>query len=270
MTLYSSHRMYDVTPSVAALWEALYARVSALAGVPLAPLHMPPPTPIDALWARPDLGLAQMCGWPFHRADPQPTPLAAPVPDAAEAGGRPVYWSDMVVRADAPYTRLEDTFGTRIAWTVEGSHSGFNAPRRLLLDAARETGGPLYAESVGPVVTPRGAIESVLEGRADIAPVDGFFLLLLRRHEPELAARIRVIAQTPQAPLPLLVASPGVPEATVAALRAALLALDTDAEAAPLMADLCLRRFVPVDPAAYAEGQHWHEDALAAGYPRPA
>ena len=153
---------------------------------------------------------------------------------------------------------------------MEGSHSGFNAPRRLQLDAARARGGPLYAESVGPLVTPRGAIETVLDGRADVAPVDGVFLLLLRRHEPGLAARIRVIAQTPQAPIPLLVASPGVPGATAAALRAALLALDADAEAAPLLADLCLRRFVPVDVAAYAEGQRWHEAALAAGYPRPA
>ncbi|MEY8842147.1 phosphate/phosphite/phosphonate ABC transporter substrate-binding protein [Cribrihabitans sp. XS_ASV171] len=260
-------RMYNANPAVAGLWRAVLERAAERAGVPLEVIDYPAPAPLEALWSRPDMGAVFMCGWPFRRSEPRPQIVAAPVPDSPFCEGAR-YCSVMVVRAESRFETLEDTFGGRIAWTDEGSHSGFNAPRRLLMAHAR--GRPLYSESVGPVVTPRASVEAVLEGRADVGPVDSLFFHLLERHEPEVAARLRVVARTDCAPIPVLVAAPDVPAGTVAALGRALEECGRDPGCADLLRELCLRGFERVaDPERYALTERWDAEARAAGYPRP-
>ena len=118
-------RMYAVTPPVEAAWRALLEHVTADAQVPLDYLPYPAPQPLEALWSRPDLGAVLMCGFPIALQLAPVVPIAAPIPRAQWAGGRAVYRTDLIVREEAPYRRLEDTFGLRAGWTVEHSHSGF-------------------------------------------------------------------------------------------------------------------------------------------------
>src|SRR5206468_2162780 len=122
-------RMYAVTPEAEIAWRELLARVGAEAGVALDYMPYPAPQPLEQLWARPDLGAVQMCGYPIALRLADVVPLAAPIPDAAWAEGRAVYRTDLIVRADAPYRTLPDTFAGKLGWTVEHSHSGFNALR---------------------------------------------------------------------------------------------------------------------------------------------
>lgn len=259
-------RMYNLTPGLADLWHGLLEAVAGRAGVALEIVVHPAPLPLGPLWARGDMGLVFMCGWPFWRADPRPVAVAAPVPVGAGCTG-PHYCSDMIVRADSPFRTLAETFGHRITWTDVYSHSGFNAPRHLL-NGLRGDRTRLYAETVGPVVTARAALDSVLAGRSDVAPLDSYVHALLRRHEPETVAAVRVVARTPCAPVPLLVASPGVDQAAVAGLRAALLGAADDPTLAPFLAPLCLDGFAPVpDPSVYAVGEAWARAAVADGYP---
>ena len=135
-------------------------------------------------------------------------PLAAPIPRAPWAGGRPLYRTDLIVRADAPYRTLEDTFGGRAGWTVEHSHSGFNAFRHhlLALPHARR-GRRSIAEMRGNLVTARNVLDAVREGRIDVGPLDAYWHLLIARHAPELTAGIRVLASTPLTPMPAFVAA---------------------------------------------------------------
>lgn len=261
--LIANARMYAATPSVADAWGRLFAAVATRSGVPLEVIAHNAPAPLDALWARRDMGAVFMCGWPFRRTDPPPAPVAAPVPEDEDG---PVYRTDFIARTDGPIRRLEDAFGGVMAWTAEGSHSGWNAPRRLLADHAG--GGALFARTIGPVVTPRGAIEAVLSGEADVAPLDGYFHALLRRHEPETAAKLRIVARTVPAPIPLLVASREAPAEAVDCLRRALVSLHGDEEGRALLAPLALSRFAEVDPEAYALTERWTAEAEAAGYPR--
>ena len=125
--------MYAATPDAAEAWAELLRWVAGRSGVALDVLSHPPPAPMTALWGRPDLGAAFMCGRPWMRAEPRPVPVSAPLPSPPRYGGRPRYCTDLVVRADSPHRTLEDTFGGRIGFTVEESHSGFNAPRHHLL-----------------------------------------------------------------------------------------------------------------------------------------
>ena len=75
----ASFRMYNAVPRAAQAWRALFARVFADAGTDIRMIEHAWPEPIDALWAKPDLACAFMCGWPFARS-PGMQAIAAPVP----------------------------------------------------------------------------------------------------------------------------------------------------------------------------------------------
>src|SRR5512144_476635 len=158
-------RMYAVSPRVTAAWNALLGWAIARAGVACTVIDYTPPQPLSALWERADLGCAFMCGYPLARASPAPVVLAAPVPSPAAYRGRPVYWTDVVVRADSPFAALADVFGKRMAYTTLDSQSGCHALRALCAPLAAAHGGRLFAEIVGPLLTPRAVIDAVIEGR---------------------------------------------------------------------------------------------------------
>ena len=187
--LAANARMYSVTPAVKAAWQHLFAWVAQASGVPLAYLDHAAPAPLETLWARDDLGAAFMCGFPFASAARKPQILAAPVPSPPRYGGKPQYCTDFTVRADSAFSSLSDTFGGRIGWTVEHSQSGYRAVRHHLaaLRAAQ------FAQWIGPLVTPRRVIDAVLAGEIDVGPLDSWVHDLLRRHQPETAAQLRVV-----------------------------------------------------------------------------
>jgi ABC-type phosphate/phosphonate transport system substrate-binding protein len=115
-----------------------------------------------------------MCGYGIALGLAKVSPVAAPIPRTSWAAGRPVYRTDLIVRADAPYRTLEDTFGGRAGWTVEHSHSGFNAFRHHLLPYRSPQRPALYGEMCGGLVTARNVLDSVREGRIDVGPLDAY------------------------------------------------------------------------------------------------
>jgi len=197
-------------------------------------------------------------------------PLAAPIPRARWAAGKAVYRSDLIVRENAPYRTLADTFGGRAAWTVEHSHSGFNAFRHHLL-AYRSAARPaLYAQMQGPLVTARRILDAVRDGRIDVGPLDAYWHLLIARHEPALVSGIRVLESTELAPIPALVAAAGMSEPQIARLTQALAGAARRPWFAELGDFLCLDGFVAVGAQDYAPTVEWARQAEAAGYARPA
>src|SRR5262249_20066794 len=148
--LVASARMYAVAPTAADAWRALLACAARAADVDLEYVEHAAPAPLSELWARPDLGCAFMFGWPFARSHPQPRLLAAPIPAAPRYEGRPIYFTDLIVRADSPFATLADTFGHRLAYTTTDSQSGFNALRHHLLAFRTRARPRLYREIVGP------------------------------------------------------------------------------------------------------------------------
>ena len=117
--LIANARMYAVAPGAIAAWKRLFAWLAAESGVPLSVIDHAFPALLSELWARDDLGCAFMCGWPYLRHGSVHQVIAAPVPSADYAGGRPVYCSHFVVRADSAFRALEDTFGHRFAFTIK-------------------------------------------------------------------------------------------------------------------------------------------------------
>ena len=263
-------RMYAVTPGVEAAWQVLLERVAADAGVELGYLRYPAPRPLELLWSRPDLGAVLMCGFPIALGLAPVVPIAAPIPRAVWAGGRAVYRTDLIVRQDAPYRVLEDTFGARAGFTVAHSQSGCNAFRHELLRFRTPQRPALYAEMVGNLITARNILDSVREGRIDIGPLDAYWHRLITQHAPHLTAGIRVLAMTPLTPIPAFVAAAAAPHDMVERLRAAFLAAATQRWFAPLADALQLAGFEPVSAASYALFLDWDRAARAAGYDQPA
>ena len=263
-------RMYAVTPPVEAAWQSLLAQVTRAAGVPLDYLPYPAPQPLEQLWARSDVGAVLMCGYPIALKLAPVLPIAAPIPRAPWSQGRAVYRTDLIVRADAPYRTLEDTFGGRAGWTVEHSHSGFNAFRYHLLAYRTSERPALYAEMRGNLVTARNVLESVRAGRIDVGPLDAYWHLLIARHAPGLTGGVRVLTSTEVAPMPAFVAAAGAPADMIGRLRGAFLAAHGQRWFGPLAELLLLEGFAEVSEESYAPLLQWERAAKAAGFDRPA
>lgn len=275
-------RMYSVSPEAAALWRTLLTAIIAKTAHPVTVIDHPSPLPLEDLWSRSDQGAVFMCGLPFSRARPQPALIAAPVPSPAEFGEQPQYWSELVVRANSEFRTVADAFGGRLAFTVPESQSGCVAALTYFMSmdaaaadfaaadaaaavagaahavaahaAAPAAGRPWFSEIAAPTITPLGALNAVVTGVADIAPLDAYAFRLLQRFRPDLTSQVRSVGQTVPTPIPPLVASTHGLEA----LQSAFLGAHRDATLRRLMEQLLLHRFAQPAPAAY--------DSLRSGF----
>jgi ABC-type phosphate/phosphonate transport system substrate-binding protein len=237
-------RMYAINDAVATAWRRLFEWIAREADVPLDAVAHAAPLPLADLWLRPDLGCALMCGFPWaswSKSIERPTPLVVPIPSPPAFGGKPVYWTDIIVRADSRLESVADLDGVRFAFTVEDSQSGYQAPRRFFAEHAH--GGRFFAATVGPLNTPRRVVEAVIANEADAGPMDAWWHALLHRHEPALAAELRTVATTRPTPIPLVVCGTGIEDAVRQRLVAAFERVERVPELAEIRDLLLLARF---------------------------
>lgn len=217
-------RMYSATPAVKRAWNDVLGWALREAELPWEVIDYDMPAPLSALWSRSDLGCAMMCGLPYSQRSPRPTLIAAPVPASGRCAGRPLYWTEFMVRAASGYGTLEETFGGVIGYTVEDSMSGFVAVRRHLRGFREPDRPQLFRKAVGGLVNARRVIEALGAEEIDVGPVNSYYHELLKKNDPAFAAKVRVVASTAAAPIPPLVATATLAEGDVKTLRAALLA----------------------------------------------
>jgi ABC-type phosphate/phosphonate transport system substrate-binding protein len=239
-------RMYSATPQAKAAWKTLLGEVLARAGLDWKVIDYDPPAPLAALWERSDLGCVMMCGLPYSQRRPRPTLVAAPIPSPPRYGGRPVYFTDIAVRADSKFYRLEDTFGGVVGVTLPDSMSGYVALRRHLAPHGRN----LYRKEVSGLLNARKVIEALDEGRIDLGPLDSYYYDLLKAGDPAFAAKVRIIDSTRAAPIPPLIATAKIAPRELQRLRAALLAVGGREE-------LLLKGFAVPAPQDYDGLQPW-------------
>jgi ABC-type phosphate/phosphonate transport system substrate-binding protein len=243
-------RMYSVTPASAEAWRNVIGWAAREAGVPVEFIEHAPPKLLSDLWARSDLGIVQMCGLPASLRAPPPTILAAPVPSLARYEGKAVYMSDIAVKADSPFRKLEDTFGGVAGYTLKDSQSGYFAWRTLLLTRYPQA---KYRKIVGGLLNPRGVIKALVEGRIDVGPLDGYVFDLIRAGDPAFASQVRVIASTDPTPMPPLVATASLTEKQMGALRDAFLKVHDERSLDEARKALLVERFVVPDLSVYDE-----------------
>ncbi len=256
--------MYSVSAQVADLWRRLLLELGRGSGTALEVVEHPAPAPLEQLWQREDQAAVFMCGLPYARGVSAARIIAAPVPSPPDFQGLPRYWSELVVRSDSHFATLADTFGRRIAFTVAESQSGHAAALNFL--RTQPGADPRYAEVVAPCVTPLGALKAVIDGAADVAPIDSYAFALLARYCPELTSQVRIVARTAPTPIPPLVASADAfadSAGPLNALQAAFLEAHLEPGLRVLMQALLLERFVLPGAATYEQLNVDFEESLA-------
>ena len=189
-----------------------------------------------------------------------PKIVAAPVPSPARYGGKPIYFSDLVVRADAPFRTLDEALPHRVGYTLKDSQSGYLALRHHVLDRTARPGA-----IVGPLVTARRVLEAVVAGEIDLGSLDSYVHDILRFHEPALAAGARVLETTAPTPIPPFVATGPVDDATLGRLQDSFLAVADERSLDRPRAALQLRGFAITRPEDYELQRRRAETVEASG-----
>jgi phosphonate transport system substrate-binding protein len=196
--------------------------------------------------------VAFLCGLPYVRlCRDRPGmlwPLAAPVLDEARCQDRPVYFSDVIVRRDAPFQSFGDLRGRSWAYNDPDSFSGYLLVRHHLLQMGeteaffgRLTFSGRHQES----------IRQVRAGEVDASAIDSQVLGVERRRNPDAAEDLRVIASLGPSSIPLIVATARVHEDLQMPLRDALCELGRDPFSRAVLAEGLIRRFTPIGDRAY-------------------
>ena len=239
------------------LFRVIAGRIAAVTGRPVElefETSVSGPTPETDPFGSGRADLAFVCGpsWAMLRAGGAPVAFipSAPVFDDPRNGGKPVYFSDVIVAAGHPARRLADLRGGRWAYNDRESLSGWH--RMIERLAAAGLGDP---DGFFSRVFASGAhvrsIDLVAAGEADVSAVDSNALLLARRRAPDLAGRLRVIESWGPTPIQPLLASAALDARARAEVLSALMTLDGDAAGRLALAEYGVLRFAPVDPASY-------------------
>ena len=267
----NGHAYYAVTQGVEAAYRELLERIGRAAGIAFDFLSYPLPQPQEELWSRSDLGCIFMtCGYPIAVGRLTVTPIAAPIPSAQWSQGRALYRSDLIVKADSRYRTLSDTFGGRLGWTTNHSHSAFNALRHHLLQYRTPARPTLYSSVVGDLGSVRKLFEAICNGTIDVGSIDAYWHLLLQRHRPDFAARVRVVESTATAPIPAFVGSPAVSREVSDQLAASLASAHRQTWFPPLAAAIMIKGFSACALGDFDIIRAREDEAVRAGYPVPA
>jgi len=177
--------------------------------------------------------------------------LVAPVYDDPRNAGRPVYYSEVVVRGDAPWADFAAAAReARWAYNDEGSLSGYHSVLRQA--QALGLGRDVFADAVN-AGSHLNALDLLARGGADAAAIDANVLALRLHERPDALAGLRVVDTLGPHPVQPVVVRAGLPDAVKHALREAFLALDAASDASGLLARYRITRLVPVDDADYPE-----------------
>ncbi len=179
----------------------------------------------SAQWRRPDLLVSQTCGFPLmHDLNGQLEVLATPVYDVEGCSGTS-YSSVIVVSADGGVSRLEDLEGATAAYNAVDSLSGHLALKCVVAPLSKD--GRFFKQLMKSG-SHRASMQLVCDAKADVAAIDCVSYALARRHRPELAAGLAVIAHGPAAPALPYVTAAGRPAGEIERLKHALSAAAAD------------------------------------------
>jgi ABC-type phosphate/phosphonate transport system substrate-binding protein len=193
-----------------------------------------------------------ICGLPYVRKVDRPEPLvellAAPVMRRPRYDARPIYFSDVVVRADSPFRSFTDLRGASWAYNEPGSQSGYNLTRFYLASLGERSG---YFGNAVESGAHQSSIQMVMEGLVDASAIDSTVLELEFELRPHLANVVRVIHTLGPSPVPPAVVSTKVPTELRRKLRRVLLTMHNDPCGERILSRAGTARFTSVSDADY-------------------
>ena len=203
-------------------------------------------------WAKDEYDVYFVCGLPyvdFERRGCCPAiPVAAPVLQGRRYGGRPIYFSDVIVSRSSAIRSLHDLRGHSWAYTEPLSQSGYGITRYSLLRLGETEG------FFGKVVHSGSHLKSialVAAGEIDGSAIDSHVLAVAIQDDPALAAELRTVASLGPSTIQPIAVSKRLPPELRAQITDAIVSLHHDPAEQQRLSSGLVERFVRVRPTSY-------------------
>lgn len=247
-----------LAPDVYPAYQAIATHLQRVLGQPTTLITAPTHDHLMAL--APDV--AFICGLPYvlmWRKEVALEAIAAPVLRGARFEGRPIYFSDVVVRANAPYRHFADLRGCRWGYNEFVSQSGYGITRNQLLHMG-ETHG--FFGEVLHMGWHERAIEAVVTGELDATAIDAQVLAIRFEQQPQLAKQLKVIDVLGPSSIQPVVVRASLPDVLKQDIQTALVSMPPH----PALVATHITCFVPVDDSQYDDIRAMVKAAEAAGF----
>src|SRR5882672_2474368 len=207
---------------------------------------------------------SQLCGYPFMtRFANQGSLLGSPIYAFPGCVGA-THIAYFIVREGDPATSLQDMRGRIFGCNSLLSNTGMNLPRLVI---ARIAEGRAFFSAVRMTGGHNVSLDRLLDESIDLCSIDcvtwGFF----QKFRPEMAARLRVLGETPRSPTLPFVTSAATANRDRQALADALREFMADPATADIRDSLNLTDIVDVDTSVYARLLDYELEAAKLGYP---
>jgi len=213
-------------------------------------------TSLDQISAR-EADVAFAARLPYIRLaedDPEAVePLAAPVVAQPRYEGRPISFSDIVVRSGSGLTSFADLRGRAVSYEGTGPASDYGLILRLLAARGEVEG---YFGRVVEAGSARRSLELLLAGATDASVVDSHVLAVAVRDRPGLAEQLCVIDTLGPAPTQPVVAARRLPDGLRSEIRHLLVSMHEGVQGREVLALGLVERFAEVDDATYDPIRH--------------
>jgi phosphonate transport system substrate-binding protein len=207
-----------------------------------------------------------ICGLPYvELADRDPAPVelvAAPVLQGERFQGRPVYFSDVIVRSDSPYRSFEDLSGCRWSFNDRDSQSGYGITRYWLASRGENQS---YFGQIVEAGFHQESIRLVCEGVVDASAIDCQVLAVEMRENPELASQLKLLDALGPSSIQPVVAASHLPDELKAGLRKVFLEMGEDPVTKAPLAYGFIKCFAPVEDSSYDDIRQMKAMADSAG-----
>jgi phosphonate transport system substrate-binding protein len=190
-------------------------------------------------------------------------PVAAPVLAGTRYQGRPIYFSDVIVRRGSRFRCFDDLQGASWCFNEPLSHSGYGITRYRLVVLGRTDG---FFGRVVEAGFHRRSISLVRRGAVDASAVDSHVLSLALRRDPALVEEVRIIDSLGPSTIQPVVVAQWLPADLRAAIRQTLLDLADDPPARPWLDRGLIERFVAVDDGSYDDVRRMRTACAEAGF----
>ena len=189
--------------------------------------------------------------------------VAAPVLAGSRYQGRPIYFSDVIVRRDSSFHHFADLEGASWCFNEPLSHSGYGITRYRLVELGRTDG---FFGRVVEAGFHQRSIGLVRGGEVDASAIDCHVLALALRDDPTLAEEVRVIDSLGPSTVQPIVVADWLPEDLREGIRQALMEMADDPHARPWLERGLIARFAAVDDSAYDDLRRMRAACAEAGF----
>jgi len=185
----------------------------------------------------------------FEREGISPAvPIAAPVLQGERYGGRPIYFSDVIVNIDSDARSFLDLRGRSWCYNEPLSQSGYGVTRHHLVSLGETRG--FFGEVIQSGFHEE-SIRWVAEGRVDASAIDSQVLAVEMRDRPEILGEIKVIDAIGPSTIQPLAVSKRFDEEFRERVRRVLVDFHSTESGREILAHGLIEKWVPVDNSDY-------------------